>query len=44
MKDKEKRYETFDLAKLVFILKSNFEFDHYKEDESYAPNQDQEET
>ena len=44
MKNKGKRHQAFDLAKLVFILKSNFESDHDKEDELYSSNQDQKET
>ena len=35
MKNKGKRHQAFDIGKLVFILKSDFEFDHDKEDELY---------
>ena len=44
MKNNGKRHQTFDIGKLVFILKSDFEFDHDKEDELYSSNQDQNET
>ena len=43
MKNKGKRHQAFDLAKLVFILKSDFESDHDKEDDLYSSNQDQKE-
>ena len=44
MKNKGKRHQTFDISKLVFILKSDFESDHDKEDELYSSNQDRKET
>ena len=44
MKNKGKRHQAFDIDKLVFVLKSDFEFDHYKEHELYSSNQDQKET
>ena len=44
MKNKGKRHQAFDIGKLVFILKSDFESDHDKEDELYSSNQDQNET
>ena len=44
MKNKGKRHKAFDIGKLVFILKSNFESDRDKEDELYSSNQDQNET
>ena len=44
MKNKGKTHKAFDIGKLVFILKSDFESDHDKEDELYSSNQDQNET
>ena len=44
MKNKGKRHQAFDIGKLVFILKFNFESDHDKEDELYSSNPDQNET
>ena len=44
MKNKGKRHQAFDIGKLVFILKFNFECDHDKEDELYSSNPDQNET
>jgi len=43
MKNKGKKHQVFDLDKLVFILKSDFESDHDKEDDLYSSNQDQKE-
>jgi len=43
MKNKGKRHQAFDIGKLVFILKSDFESHHDKEDELYSSNQDKKE-
>ena len=44
MKNKGKRHQAFDIGKLVFILKFNFESDHDQEDELYSSNPHQNET